>query len=78
MYDYNLFARVDSTLELMDIYNARDVVEEGGQRCDGVVSQMLELDHHLLLQLVVQHRHRQRTGFVCEKVSEVGALKMKL
>lgn len=55
----------------------RDEVQKGGQRFDGMVSQVLELNHQFLTKLIVDDRHRQRRWLVGQELTVIGALQVK-
>lgn len=55
-----------------------DEVEEGRERLDGVISHVLELNHKLFAQLIVDDRHSQRRWLIGEELSVIRALQMKL
>lgn len=68
----------DQQNDVVDHVAVRDEVEERGQRLDGMVAQMLELDHQLLAQLVVDDADGQRRRLVGQELAVVGALQMQL
>lgn len=68
----------DQQDDVVDHVAVRDVVQEGGQRLDRMVAHVLELDHQLLAQLVVDHGHGQRGRFVREELPIVRTLQVQL
>lgn len=68
----------DQQYDIIDHIAVRDKVQEVGQRLHRMVAHMLELDHQLLAQLVIDHGHRQRRRLVGQKAAVVRALQMQL
>lgn len=55
-----------------------DKVEEGRERLNSMVAQVLEFNHKLFAKLIIDDRHSQWRRFVGEKLSVVSALQMQL
>lgn len=54
-----------------------DEVQECRQWLDGMVAQVLELNHQLLAQFVVDDRNRQRRWLIGQELTVIGALQMQ-
>lgn len=67
----------DQQNDVIDHVTVRDEVQEGGQRLDGMVSQMLELNYQFFAKLIVDDGHRQRRWLVGQELTIIGALQMK-
>lgn len=68
----------DQQDNVVDHVAVRDEVQEVGQRLDGMVAHVLELDHQLLAQLVVDDGDGQRRRLVGQEAAIVRALQMQL
>jgi len=55
-----------------------DVIEERAEGFHGMVAHVLKFNNELLAQLVIDNGHRQRAGFVCQKLAVVRGLQMQL
>jgi hypothetical protein len=56
----------------------RDIVKKFAQWLNRVIAQVLELGNELFSQLIIDHRDREWTWLIGQKVAIVGALQMKL
>lgn len=68
----------DQQDDVVDHVAVRDKVQEGGQGLDGMIPQVLELNHELLAELVVDGGHRQRGRLVGQELAVVRALQVQL
>lgn len=68
----------DQQDDVVDHVAVRDEVQEGGQRLHGMIPQVLELNHELLAQLVVDGGHGQGRWLVGQELAVVGALQVQL
>lgn len=68
----------DEQNDVVDHVAVRNEVEEVRQRLHGMIAHVLELDHQLLAQLVVDHGHRQGRRLVGQETAIVRALQVQL
>jgi len=54
----------------------RDVIKKGREWSNGLIPQMLELDHQLLLQFIVNDRDKKGTRLVGQEIAIVCSLEM--
>lgn len=62
----------------METICLRDEVHEAGQRLVGLIPHVAKLNHHLLLQLVIDDGHGEGGRLICQEAAIIGALKVKL
>lgn len=68
----------DQQDDVVDHVAVRDEVQERGQRLHSMIPQVLELNHELLAQLVVDGGHGQGRWLVGQELAVVGALQVQL
>lgn len=57
-----------------NVRSLRDVVQEGAQWRHALVTDVLELHHQMVPQLLVNDSHRERAGFVGQEIAIIRGL----
>lgn len=68
----------DQQDNIVDHVAVSDKVQEGGQRLYSVIPHVLEFNHQLLPQFIINHGHRERGGLIGQELTIISTLKMEL